>query len=258
MIPVQPLAKHTYLKGNDSSRGTLDPAQVHRWDTENPNYNVGSLGSFDGACLFDCDAKGLVAEIEKETGSKMPVTFTVKSANKGTAHLYFKHTDRSRALGNKTHRAGEVRGDNEYVVGPGSEIVCDDGTRRKYEIYRDVDLVPFPDFLVDWVIANPATAKTKTGQSRTDDTAFQVLKNALHVRGNTDDLLLIEDLLITDLHGTLKALCAHLYDGERSEDEITEVLRDVGQKYGHRAPEKKDEKCCYVVQRCRSLRMPQV
>jgi len=47
VIPCQPLAKHTFLRGGPE-RGTLDPVRILAWDAENPSYNVGSLGTLDG------------------------------------------------------------------------------------------------------------------------------------------------------------------------------------------------------------------
>jgi hypothetical protein len=253
VIPCQPLAKRTFLRGGPE-RGTLDEAQILAWDRENPNYNVGSLGTLDTNSLFDCDIKGLVAQIEKETGQKLPPTFTVKSANKGTAHLYFAQTERSRALGNKTHRAGEVRGDNEYVVGPGSEIVCDDGTKRKYEIYRDLPFAPFPDFLVDWVLANSGQKKS-IGTGAPDQDALTVLKGAylrsgrvwsalkaarkhdLKLNGDHSTILAFANFLnnsweedredrdgIQDILETIWDECGTSSDGGRTEDEVEDIL----------------------------------
>jgi hypothetical protein len=232
VIPCRPLTKETYLSGGPE-RGTLDTAQILAWDKENPRYNVGSLGTLDGVVLFDCDAKGLVKDIERETGHKMPATFTVKSANKGTAHLYFLQTDRSRAIGNKTHRAGELRCDNLYVVGPGSEIICDDGTRRKYEVFRDIPLAPFPDFLGDWILTNSSSKKgAETGE--VDQDSYRRLRKAYQQNLDPEDLFGLPDLTIASLHPTLHSLACLLHDGRRTEDEVTDILERISQEYGHR------------------------
>ena len=99
VIIVNPLAKDSYLPGGEE-RGTTDPSQIAKWDHENPRYNVGCLGTAEGITVLDCDTPGLMTRIEKETGRRLPATFTAKSAGKGCAHLYFKQTDASRRLGN--------------------------------------------------------------------------------------------------------------------------------------------------------------
>jgi putative DNA primase/helicase len=240
VIPCQPLAKHTYLKGGPE-RGTVDPVVIAAWNVENPAYNVGCLGTLDNLALFDCDVKGLVSQIEKQTGHKMPPTFTVKSANKGTAHLYFKQTERSRALGNAVHRAGEVRGNNEYLVGPGSVIVCDDGSTRAYEIWRNVPFADFPDWLVDWVIANPASSVRNAQTGETEGDVFSKLKEIYHQNLDPEEWFGRKDIpTITSLHPMLTSLGALLHDGERTVDEIAELLDRVGREYGHRDPLPKD------------------
>lgn len=234
VIPVQPLGKRTYLKGGPE-RGTLDPKQIETWDKENPAYNCGILGTLDGCCIFDCDQKGLVSQIEKETGQKMPRTFTVKSANKGAAHLVFRQTDRSRALGNKTHRAGELRGDNEYTVGPGSTIICDDGAQRTYELFRDNPPAPFPDFLADWILANLG-AKKDAATGEVDQDAYTRLRKAYLLSLNPENMFGLPDLTITSLHPTLVSLAGLLHDGERSEEDVCGILERVALEYGHREP----------------------
>lgn len=240
VIPCQPLAKHTFLKGGPE-RGTVDPAVIAVWNAENPAYNVGCLGTLDNLALFDCDEKGLVSQIEQETGHKMPPTFTVKSANKGTAHLYFKQTERTRALGNAVHRAGEVRGNNEYLVGPGSVIVCEDGSTRAYEIWRNVPFADFPDWLVDWVVANPASSVRNAQTGELEGDVFSKLKEIYLQNLDPEEWFGRKDIpTITSLHPMLMSLGALLHDGERTADEIAELLDRVGHEYGHRDPLPKD------------------
>jgi Bifunctional DNA primase/polymerase, N-terminal len=157
VIPVRPLSKEGVLK--DQFRyATTSPEQIECWNHENPNYNVGCVGTPDTILILDCDVKGLIQRIEQETGQQLPPTLVVRSAGKGCAHIYFRQTDTSRKLGNKK-RAGlfDLQSVDKYVVGPGSRL--ENG--RTYEIVQDEEIAEFPDWLAEWIIANADPEKPK-------------------------------------------------------------------------------------------------
>lgn len=158
VVPVNPLQKQCTLRGWPAL-ATTGTKQILAWDTKNPDYNVACVGKPDGIVILDCDVKGLVARIEQETGQKIPATFTVRSGGKGCAHLYFKQTDKSREIGNRVSKAlFDLKSRNAYVVGPGSRISVD-GKIKTYDIFRDIDIVDFPDWLGDWTAANGTASK---------------------------------------------------------------------------------------------------
>ena len=239
VVPVQPLAKVTYMTGSHYTRGTFDREQILAWDRENPSYNAGALGSPDGVVVLDCDVIGLRALIEKETGQKFPPTYMVKSANKGTAHVYFKQTDFSRELGNQgtdvADRKYDLRGDNQYVVAANSEIICDDGSQRTYKVMSDLPIADFPDWLGEWILKN--NDKTRGGVSGTmDEPSYVKLRTAYYEHLDPEDMLKLEDLTIGSLHPTLKALAFLLREEWRTQDEIEEALQAVGERFGWRKP----------------------
>lgn len=165
VIPVQPGEKRCLLK-NWTGKATTDEAQVVLWDDENPAYNVGCVGKLDAFAILDCDVKGLGKRIETETGQKFPETLVVRSAGKGTLHVYLKHTGHSRILGNRTAPSpagGEwfsLRADDEYVVGPGSVLT---ETGKTYDIVQDYPIADFPDWLIEWIEKNSPQAKKFEG-----------------------------------------------------------------------------------------------
>ena len=119
VIPVQPgLKKCTLDKWQD--RATTQRSMVEFWNYENPNYNVGCVGTPDGIVILDCDIKGLAKRIEQETGQSFDPTLTVVSAGKRCLHIYFKQTDRSRAIGNR--KVGGLFGSPEQ-----SQVRCGTG-----------------------------------------------------------------------------------------------------------------------------------
>jgi hypothetical protein len=110
-----------------------------------------------------------------ETGQKLPSTFTVKSANKQTEHLYFKHTARSRQLDNRSHpHLFDFKAHDSYVVGPGSTALCDDGTVREYSITSDCELAEIPDWLCAWIEKNADAREHGTGKGHEVSPAFDI------------------------------------------------------------------------------------
>jgi Bifunctional DNA primase/polymerase, N-terminal len=161
IIPVQPQQKKCTLPGWQNV-ATNNAQQLMAWQVENPHYNTGCMASYAaGVCVLDCDVMGLLKRIEQETGKTMPATFLVRSAGRGTAHVYFKHSERSRKMGNrKAAGVFDFKADRSYVVGPGS-VLLKDGELREYTIYRDVPFAEIPDWLCAWIEKNADAEKAR-------------------------------------------------------------------------------------------------
>lgn len=172
VIPVRPLSKRGVLQ-DQFKYATTSAEQIERWHAENPDYNVGCVGTPDGIAILDCDVKGLMRRIEQETGHEFPKTLVVRSAGKGCAHIYFRQTDASRKLGNKK-RAGlfDLQSVDKYVVGAGSRL--ENG--KTYDIVKDAPISEFPDWLAAWVRANADADKPKTEvkDARPVDESFDI------------------------------------------------------------------------------------
>ncbi len=150
VIPVRPLSKRGLLD-DQFDVATTDINIVRQWNEQDNSYNVGCVGKPNGYCILDCDCANLVERIERETGHKMPRTFTVKSAGKGLPHLYFRQTEMSRAIGNqKAADQFDLQSVDKYVVGPGSTL--DNG--KQWEVTDDAPIADFPDWLAYWVLEN--------------------------------------------------------------------------------------------------------
>ncbi len=160
VIPVEPSDKPCYLP-NWEKKATTDLAQIEKWNAENPNYNVGCVGKPEGTVILDCDVKGLIKRIERESGQKFSDTLIVRSAGKGCAHLYFKQTDLSRGLGNqKAAGVFDLQSVDKYVVGPGSRLA----NGNTYDIVEDHPIADFPDWLEKWIRANADIPKKHNGK----------------------------------------------------------------------------------------------
>jgi len=161
VIPVLPGEKRCVLE-DWPNRATIDRDQIEKWNLENPLYNVGCVGQPDGIVILDCDKKGLMRQIEEETGHRFPRTMIVKSGGKGAAHVYFRQNDWSRKLGNrKVPGLFDLQSIDKYVVGPGS-LLSDGG---EYRYADDSPIAEFPQWLTDWIesksVADKPHAKGK-------------------------------------------------------------------------------------------------
>jgi hypothetical protein len=165
VIPVEANSKRTRLTGWPDL-ATTNPEAIEQWSATFPGANSGAVAKMDipnGVVIIDCDVHGLPERIERETGKKIPATFTVISAGKRCPHLYFRHTAASRLLGNrKMVGQFDLKAHNAYVVGPGSAITTDGGTRT-YDISDPAPIVPIPDWLCAWIEKNTQSEKLWDG-----------------------------------------------------------------------------------------------
>jgi putative DNA primase/helicase len=120
----------------------------------------------DGIAIIDCDIPGIPDLIESATGQKLPNTFTVLSAARRCPHLYYTHTEKSRALGNRSLPGKfDFKANNSYVVGPGS-VLSTDGGPRSYDVANDAPIAPMPDWLCDWIAGVTEAAKNIESRDR--------------------------------------------------------------------------------------------
>lgn len=174
VVPVEPHSKRCRLK-NWPELATVDPAVITSWDAEMPAANVGCVAKLVSQAMLDCDTPSLVERIERETGQKMPPTFTALSAGKRCPHLYFSQTDRSRALDNrKVPGQYDLKVNDSYVVGPGSVLATPEGP-RSYDKVLDLPFAPFPDWLADWIETTSERPKGHAcGDSKTVSDLFDI------------------------------------------------------------------------------------
>ncbi len=171
VMPLRPKTKIAFIE-NWPNYASTDPAIVQKWDEEYPDANGAcvAFAKLDGIWFLEIDQQGFHEIIEQQTGQKIPPTFTVRSSP-GRGHFYFRHTPKSLAMGNpqgkdsKGKETWSARTDNRYVVAPGS---IHPGTGLPYETLRNVDIIPAPDWLVDWCVRNSGGPQT-TGTISEDE-----------------------------------------------------------------------------------------
>lgn len=231
VIPVTSFGKDPDLRFNPhAAKGaTTDLKKIALWNQLGPTMNVGCVGTPKTVVIFDEDLTGLLERVEAEIGP-LPETLTIRTAGKGLSHLYYRQTDVSRELGNRS-RAGmfDLRSVNTYVVGPGSELETGTGVRT-YEIAKDLEIADFPPALADWIRKQPST----TGSSKDgDQDALDILINRYLENLDPEEMFGVEGLVFSDNHNTLKTITSYLIDGERSYDEIANIVDRLKEEYGH-------------------------
>ena len=134
IIPIPPREKGTRLQ-DWPERATNDAAIMEGLD----GFNYGVVAN-DTFCILDIDNPEV---FHGELGIKLPATYTVKTSR--GLHLYFRHTEKSRKLGNKGAGIFDFQADRKYVVGEGS-------THPSGFVYACIDSAPIieiPDSLVE-------------------------------------------------------------------------------------------------------------
>jgi len=161
-IPVFPLSPKTKIPPSGLhflEEATIDPKKVASWNEENPDYNVALLAN-DEFCFLEFDVAKGMSTAAAEMGHEIPLTRTQVSG-KGFGHYIFKHTERSRALGNRSVNLPEggewfsFRANNKYLVGAGS--LHPNG--NYYQNARDIEPILIPEWLCDFVEKHSTPAK---------------------------------------------------------------------------------------------------
>jgi putative DNA primase/helicase len=158
---------------------TTDLARIEKWNAENPDYNCGIVAKPDGVVFLEFDIPKGMPLAAQEMGQTVPKT-RYHISGKGFTHSIFKQTDRSRALGNRQAALPEggewfsFRQNNRYVVGPGS--IHPNG--NEYGVARDINPIPVPDWVCDFVekhTASHKTSETKDARPVAEDFDFNDL-----------------------------------------------------------------------------------
>ena len=134
IIPIPPREKGTKL-ADWPTKAKNDAAIMDGLDDH--NYGVVANEQF---CILDIDNLDAFYESIKVN---LPLTYTVKTSR--GRHLYFKHTDRSRRLGNRGAGIFDFQADRKYVVGEGSTHP----SGQVYECINPLPIIEIPDALVD-------------------------------------------------------------------------------------------------------------
>jgi hypothetical protein len=170
-IPLQPGCKRP-AKGFFPSQHTDDPKDQESLAllaAAHPDSNVGvnSCGAVGGLTVVDCDEPGVAERYERETGRRLPLTYTTQTRPRSAPYkmnLHFITTKYSRLrlpkqVTNVTHVAGY-----DLKCNGGWGYVCAEGSVRDGEpvvALHDVPFAPMPDDFADWLAADIAKARSQ-------------------------------------------------------------------------------------------------
>ena len=133
VFPLSYNSKSEQILSSWKNEATTDVNQIRKW-FENTNCNL-AIRTGNGLAVIDVDVKNseegkkLILEKLKE----FPNTFTVQTPS-GGYHFYYR-VDRLVKCRVRVHEEIDIRGENGYVVGPGS---CING--KFYEIKNNVPI----------------------------------------------------------------------------------------------------------------------
>jgi hypothetical protein len=150
--------------------------------------------------VWDIDADGVLERMERETGRTLPRTRVVQSRPQSKSykrHIYFLQTEHSVSeFGHKNKNVEKVSANGEFVtiydlkgIGGAAQVVAEgsmreDGGEKYTAIDADAEMVPIPDWLVDWLCEDARKHKSEVDKARYQkrlETAKALASRATHV-----------------------------------------------------------------------------
>ena len=219
-IPVFPLCPRTKVPPANFrflEEATTDPAKIALWNSQNPDYNVALLANSE-FCFLEFDiAKGLT-NAAVAMSEVAPVTRSQKSG-RGFGHYIFRHTARSRTIGNRSASLPEggewfsFRAERKYLVGAGS--IHPNGSR--YETVRDIAPTPIPDWLCDFIEKHSAPLsppRCDEAVAVADDFDFENMMDFYDISGWwAGDWFIVDECPVAEYRHSHSTRTGFFYDG---------------------------------------------
>jgi hypothetical protein len=236
VIPVKPASKAPLV---GSLSRTKSPDQIETWAGLYPDANVGIVSDDVITILETDDLAALASAVEKITGRSLPRTACLGSGRPNRCAFLFLRTFACGTDCLEVPGVFEFRNRNQYVLAPGS--VHPNGS--VYRWLDDTPAVAMPEWLMKALLELDASyaGKSGSGSSHVSTGPAVSLRNAYLRRLNPDDMLSL-DLKIgeNERHYTLLSVAGLLHDGERTPEEIAEVLSQIRDKFCSNPEEKSD------------------
>ena len=147
------------------------------------NFGSGALAKIGGYCFFEIDTNDVLDRIKAATGHDLAAEakFLVRSRS-GRGHIYFRHTEKSIAAGNISQsyillQDWSFRGKGQYVLTVGSIHPI---SGKPYELLKDGEIPPIPDWLVDWMLSQKTTGQKNAKDATPRNEQGLVPHGAIH------------------------------------------------------------------------------
>ena len=219
-IPVFPLWPGTKVPPANFhflEEATTDPKKIAAWNAQNPDCNVALLAN-EEFCFLEFDIPRGLTKAAMEMGQIAPITRTQKSG-RGFGHYIFRHTERSRAVGNRSANlpdGGEwfsFRADRRYLVGAGSRHP----NGSLYQTVRDIEPIPIPDWLCDFIEKHSAPSNPPMCDEAvevSDDFDFDDLMDFYGISGAwDDDWYIVDECSVAGYRHSHSIRTGFFYDG---------------------------------------------
>ncbi len=225
VIPLAPNGKSPV--GPGATGRSRDLATIDAWAAQWPTANVGICADENITILESDDAARLRGVLDQQ-GVALPLTLT-GGASENRPHWFYRRTP---ACGDECITVPglfEFRNKNQYVVGPGS--IHPSGA--VYRFWNDAPIAELPAGVIN---ALREMSDNYAGEGKGEHIQpgpYAKLRHAYLRRLDPADLLTLENLDVSEgeRHYTLMSLAGLLHDGERSAEDIAEILRDVQATY---------------------------
>lgn len=221
-LPLLPKDKKPVLGLGASSR-TRDLNVIRGWAQLHPDANAAICADDQITILESDDLEKFKALLAAE-GVELPTTLT-GGTRANRPHFFFRRTPECGEDCLQVPGVFEFRNVGQYVVGPGS--IHPEGF--EYRWWNDAPIVDIP---VDVLDALRDLAAGYAGEAKSEHIQpgpYSKLREAYLRRLDPADMLSIEPLDISEgeRHYCLQSLAGLLHDGERTADDIVDVLREV-------------------------------
>jgi hypothetical protein len=227
IIPVAPRAKNPIAGGPGATSRTRNLEIMKGWAQRWPDANA-AVCADDEITILESDNATRLRAILARIGVTLPVTLTGGS-REDRPHWFYKRTPECGDECLQVPGLFEFRNTNQYVVGPGS-------VHPEGHLYRFWNDGPIVELTTDVLNALRELAAGYAGEATSEHIrpgAYAALREAYLRRLDPADLLTVEGLDIGEgeRHYTLQSLAGLLHDGERTAEDIAEILRDVRDTY---------------------------
>jgi hypothetical protein len=252
VIPLQPGSKDpdfTLVPKVDGKTGTggacrrtRDWKQIEHWAALSPYANVGVCAD-SRITILESDNEPQFRQLVRDVSrgmfgesKELPATLT-SQARPGRPHFFFLATARTNSIEGAPGIQGlfEWRRENQYVVGPGSLHP----TGALYAYTNTAPMVPMPDWLVDVLLE---IREAYRGEQSRASKYVRVGPAAIARDALISTYCLDPDAMLADpefelhveageRHYFLQAMAGLLHDGERTADELTDILKRMRDAY---------------------------
>jgi hypothetical protein len=225
VIPIEPRGKRPIGPGATSR--TRDLNVINAWANSWPDANA-AVCSDENITLLESDDATRLRSILAGLGVTLPETLT-GGASENRPHWFYKRTAACGSECVTVPGLFEWRNNNQYVVGPGS--IHPSGA--EYRFWNDAPIAELP---ADVIEALRTLAEEYQGEATGEHIQpgpYAALRDAYLRRLDPTDLLNLENFDVDEgeRHYTLVSLAGLLHDGERSSDDIADILKEVRDTY---------------------------